>query len=644
MSVQFGTWNIDGKPVEPDYLEKVKQVLRPYGPDDAGAYVKNGIGMLYHAFHTTKESSYELQPHETPSGAVITWDGRLDNRAELIGELPNIPANSSDVSIVAAAYAQWDTDCFAKLLGDWALSVWDAYRRLLILAKDPVGVRHLYYSIDQDQVTWCTIVDPLALFAGHPFVLNEEYVAGWLSLFPAAHLTPYKGIHSVPPSSSVHIREGKHAISKYWDFDPTRKIRHRTDVEYEEDFRDVFSKAVRRRLRSNTPVLAELSGGMDSSSIVCMADTIIDRGIAETRRLDTISYYNDSEPHWNERPYFASVEEKRDRVGTHIDVGALEPCDFDLDRSYFAAVPNSSRGRRSKTSHRLDACLHSQGNRVILSGIGGDELTGGFPTPTLELQDLLATGQLRTLAHQLKAWALYLRKPWFLLFSDAARAFFPRALRAMPEHRRPVAWLNPDFAKRHRNALEGYERRRKLFGPLPTFQDSLLVLDALRRQLESYALPSDPLYENRYPYLDRDFLEFIHAIPREQLVRPGQRRSLMRRALHGIVPDEILERKRKAYVTRGPVARILADWDRYAALTQHLISEALGIVDGEKFFEALQKVRRGEEVPLVPLLRTLQIEMWLRNLAAQRFFQGLVPNWSELVVPARAKAMSFGRN
>jgi len=301
VSVQFGRWNFDGKPVDRSYLEKANAIISPYGPDGGGSsYSKGNISILYHAFHTTKESRREAQPHVLASRAVITWDGRLDNRAELIRRLTNVlTVHSTDVAIVAAAYEQWGTDCFAMLVGDWALSIWNPTHRSLILAKDPIGTRHLYYSLDKDQVTWSTILDPLVLFAGKTFALCEEYIAGWFTFFPAAHLTPYVGIHSVPPSSSVLFRPGKHTVRKYWNFNPDKQIRYRTDVEYEEHFRAVFAEAVRCRLRSDSPILAELSGGMDSSSIVCMADTILARGAAETPRLDTVSYYDDSEPNWN---------------------------------------------------------------------------------------------------------------------------------------------------------------------------------------------------------------------------------------------------------------------------------------------------------------------------------------------------------
>ena len=184
--------------------------------------------------------------------------------------------------------------------------------RSLILAKDPIGTRHLYYSFDDDHVTWSTILDPLVRLAGKTFALCEEYIAGWFSMFPATAFDTLRRhpfcpaiLVRAPPTRKAHS-QANIGISIRGKQNP---LPH--DAEYEEHFRTVFAKAVQRKLRSDRPILAELSGGRDSSSIVCMADTIIARGAAETPRLDTLSYYDDSEPNWNERPYFTKVEEKR---------------------------------------------------------------------------------------------------------------------------------------------------------------------------------------------------------------------------------------------------------------------------------------------------------------------------------------------
>jgi asparagine synthase (glutamine-hydrolysing) len=114
----------------------------------------------------------------------------------------------------------------------------------------------------------------------------------------------------------------------------------------------------------------------------------------------------------------------------------------------------------------------------------------------------------------------------------------------------------------------------------------------------------------------------MYAVPREQLVRPGHRRSLMRRALVNIVPHELLNRKRKAYVARSTLAAISADWNRYSNLTQYMASGSLRMVDPKAFLDALQKARHGQEVSAVTVIRTLGIEFWLTNLSHRRILFG----------------------
>ncbi|HEV2615163.1 MAG TPA: asparagine synthase-related protein [Candidatus Acidoferrales bacterium] len=619
MSVQFGRWSFDGMPAAPRYLEEAGKLLAPYGPDGNGSYSGPGVDILYRPFHTTKESRREKQPHVSASGTVITWDGRLDNRKELVRQLDGqVTRESTDVAIVAAAYERWGTNSFAKLIGDWALSIWNPRNRELILAKDFLGARHLYYASDDNQITWSTILDPLVLLAGKTFVLEEEYIAGWLAFFPATHLTPYVGIHSVSPSTFVHIRPGKQTVTKYWDFDPRKRIRYSSDGEYEEHFRTVFGESVRRRLRSDSPILAELSGGMDSSSIVCMADRIIAQGRAETPRLDTISYYNDSEPNWNEKPYFTKVEEKRGRTGCHIDLDCQNPFGSEFEVGRFAAAPNC-RTRSSLFDKQFSELMGLAGYRAVLSGIGGDEVTGGVPTPMPQLADCLAKARFLSLALQLKVWALNGRKPWLHLLIEAVRGFLPPIL-TIPKHLEPARWIHPDFVRRHRAALSGYPSRLKLFGPLPSFQENISAFNSLRRQLESAPFAPGVPYEMQYPFLDRDFLEFICAVPRGEIVRPRQRRSLMRRALGGMVPIELLGRRRKAYAGRTSTKFISSGQDISIQLVQPMVVSLLGFVDQERLSGALQSIKNGHQIPIVSLIRTLGIEFWLRCDACRNIF------------------------
>ncbi|HEU5409258.1 MAG TPA: asparagine synthase-related protein [Nitrospira sp.] len=604
MSAQYGKWNFDGGDAIPS--EQTRRLLAPYGPDAEAMYTSQGVGILCRKFSTTEETTSERQPLVTPSGTVITWDGRLDNREDIVRALDGrVSVADNDVVIVGAAYERWQEECFGRLVGDGAVSIWNPRERLLLLATDVVGTRQIYYTVDHHSVTWSTVLDPLVF--GHDLTLDEAYLAGWLSSYPATYRTPYVEIHAVPPASLIRFTPKGHAIKQYWEFDGTKRIFYRTDGEYEEHFRALLEQAVGRRLRANTPILAELSGGMDSSSIVSMADRVTE-GL-----VDTVSYYNNNEPNWDERPWFSKVEERRGKAGLYIDASTLS---FTPGDDEVTLWPGST-GRASTIAD----WMRRHGHRVVLSGIGGDEFLGGVPTPVPELEDLLARGRFTTLIHQLKTWALVQRRPWIYLLREAAAGFLPSTLRTLPEYKRPVLWLDCRFVDLHQTALND-EPRLTLFGNLPSFQENIGALDRLRRQLAATELYKQYPYEKRYPYLDRDLLEFLFAMPREQLVRPGERRSLMRRALRGIVPDEVLDRRRKAYVTRSPLASIRRQQERLAASCGDLVVGSLGIVVSDLFFQALEDAHQGKQTPLVPLLRTLGLERWLRALRSNGFLQG----------------------
>jgi len=378
---------------------------------------------------------------------------------------------------------------------------------------------------------------------------------------------------------------------------------------------------------------------MDSSSIVCVADNIFAHGQAEAPRLDTLSYYDEREPNWNERPYFTKVEERRGRIGCRIDLSSQEYFRSRIDTDHFPATPGAGINT-SKAGREFGEYLTLQRSRTLLSGIGGDEITGGVPTSASELADLLISGRFGLFIRQTKLWALHKRKPWFYLLSEVARRFLPPALRFFEKDCGSIAWLNSGFVSRNLKVLRGYEKRLTLLGSLPSFQENVATLELLRRQFGCATLSREPIYEKRYPYLDFDLLNFIFAIPREQLVRPGQRRSLMRRALAGVVPNEILSRRRKAFVAKAPLAAIATEWASLVAMNQNMMSDSLGIVESEAFRQVLDMAQRGREVAMVALLRTVAVEEWLENVARWKVLSGPNPNFTSME-PQRLQESEF---
>lgn len=156
----------------------------------------------------------------------------------------------------------------------------------------------------------------------------------------------------------------------------------------------------------------------------------------------------------------------------------------------------------------------------------------------------------------------------------------------------------------------------------------------LRGQLGCSPLLLRPLHEVRYPYLDRDLLEFLWSIPREQIVRPGQRRSLVRRALAGIVPDELLNRRRKAFLSRAPLAAVEREWGDLETMSREMRSDWFGFVDAPRFREAMGMAREGSLQFTVAFWRTVALESWLRSV--ERYVQARKPSRktaSGLLVP-----------
>lgn len=627
MSVQAGIWNFDARPVDRNLLRDFCESVKQQAPDGESSYVNGSVALLYRPFHTTCESRREKQPYVSRRGFILTWDGRLDNREELIAELGgHLEVEPTDVAIVAAAFDRWETDCFRRTVGEWAVSVWKPEQHELIFAADYMAIRHIFYYLKKDRIWWSTDLTPLVLLSGDKFHIDDDYIAGYFANDSDAHLTPYREIREVPPGQFVRLRNGKASVERYWRFSAKSRIRYKTDAEYEEHFRDIFRQSVRRRLRSDSPILAELSGGLDSSSIVCMADDVLAKEGAQTPRLDTLSYYDKTEPHGDDWIYFQKVEEKRRRVGAHIDVSKYgESASFDYQE--FSALPGYVGAGRKIEAERA-AVIRNGGCRAILSGIGGDEFMGGVPNPSALLADLLVQLKLVSLAKQLMAWSLVKRRPWIQLLWDALVDLLPASLgQYFAKLAKVEPWIEKEFAKRARIAIRQLDVDEHFGLWLPTRRSYIGGVLLMANKMSKRSLRSLALAEARYPYLDQNLIEFALSIPASQLLRPGERRSLMCRSLAGIVPQEILSRGTKQIGARTPIKGLEKNWQDLQIVFDSPFSARLGFINGDRFSATMHDALNGKVVPIVRLLKTVSLEFWLRDLTSRRLINtGLVPS------------------
>jgi asparagine synthase (glutamine-hydrolysing) len=577
-------------------------------------YFDDSVGMLYLPFHTTSESHMEGQPHVAASGRVFTWDGRLDNRDELLPLLHNdLGGAYTDLALAEAAFERWGTDSFAKLIGDWALGIWDPRNKELIMSRDYAGIRHLFYYPKPKCVIWSTHLEPLAL-CGDQFTLCDEYFASYLALWPEAHLTPYREIRAVPPGHFVSIHNGKVSIQAFWTFNPKAKTRYKTDAEYEEHFRHLFRQAVRQRLRTQSPVLADLSGGLDSSAVVCMADDILAKEGAGTPSIDTFSIVLRDEPTVDDVFYLAPIENKRGRIGHHAEIhelGDMSPFEY----TDFVGTPGFN-GRPEVNAKRSDVIKRGK-YRVLLNGDGGDEMLGQALDPRVQLADLLRQLHFTELAKQLRVWALLLRRPWLHLFRDAFLLQLPASIRARySEIAQPDPWINQKFASEHRLSIRQLDAAEGSQFWLPSARDWFQTVMALTRQMAN-TRPSTE--ETRYPYLDQRLVEFLTSIPTEQLLRPGHRRSLMRRALGGLLPPEVLSRQKISAGSRQQSLVFEKHWNKLQTILEQPLISRLGYVNQQDFQASITAVKNGNQpLQFLRLKRTLSWELWLREVVAQQ--------------------------
>lgn len=615
MSVQAGILRFDDRSPDRKLLAKLSSGLAKHAPDGESVFAYGPIAMLHRALHRTEESRLERQPVISARGNVIVWEGRLDNRDELASQVSERPSTlMTDSDVVAAAFDRWSENCFDKLKGDWTVSAWCPRDRVLTLAVDRMAIKHLYYWINDAALVWCSDLETMILAASGPFELDEEFVAGYFAYHPAPGHTPYREIRTVQPGQAVQIHSGNVRHWKYWEFNPDARIRYKKDAGYEEHFRHVFRQAVRRTVSSAGPVLADLSGGLDSSSIVCMADDILARGESTTPRLDTYSQYDLGEPNRDDLHYVGIVERKRRRPGHHLNLAEHPNLLFPDYRNFI--VSPGALGSAFELRRSLEAIWHSGEYKVSLCGIGGDELTGGVPDPRSELADLLLQLRILRFARQTVAWSLVKRGPWIRIALRSAALLLPAWNRAhiSAEAQLPL-WINRRFAERCRLS-------RRQLGPverfgywLPSRQETARTVIALGRKQGSNLNCTSGVVERRYPFLDQDFIEFVLAIPRDQVIRPGERRSLMRRALKGMVPDEVLARKTKGIVTRGPLVALANEWHQVDRLLERSIMAQCGFVDQQKLREALASAKAGDAPQMLRLLSAVLLEAWLRDVA-----------------------------
>ncbi|MGI8746171.1 MAG: asparagine synthetase B family protein [Bryobacteraceae bacterium] len=595
--------------VEEAMQDRISTVCTSIGSNDR----RVAHGPVRLEFHTRdRDASETLQPFAGSDGRVITWDGRLDNRTEILhGAEPPRGRASSDVELVHAAFAKWGTAFLEKLTGDFALALWDPSTWTVYLARDPFGTRPLFYWCFSEGAAWSTEIAALVKDNGAIFDLDDEYVAGYLLTSEDWERTPYRGVRCVPPGHSVMMRPSGVTVHRWWTPEHTPELQYQSDEEYEEQFLELFRNSVANRLRGHRTVVAELSGGLDSSSIVCAANDLLGKSNVDRTALKPVCYTYDRSATSDESRYMKLIEEHTGLAAHYLsDSRILAPAPEEIPRwmpSPLALFPETFRG--------LKELLRICETTTLLSGAGGDQMMMHDGLPPAQLADMLRRVQLGRLARELKTWSGKGHRSWLeLLLQGAIWPLLPLSARRSwrPRTRQLPGWLDPEFALRTSCAerIVQHERTVRLSTYAAEKQYDL-VLDA------ASLVASCPYREltgadATYPYLDRRLVEFLMRTPAAQKLRPGESRSLHRRSVRGILPNGIRQRVGK----RGPDESLGRAFCRDTGVAQLLGSDAFvskrGYACKDRLSEMIQRVRHGVLDQLQPLVKLLSLEVWLR--------------------------------
>jgi asparagine synthase (glutamine-hydrolysing) len=520
--------------------EKMLGHLRHRGPDDRGIHVdERGVAALAATRLAVRDlSSRGHQPMVGPTASVIVFNGELYNADDLRGELRSAGrafAGASDTEVALAAYEHWGGDAWARLRGMFALAVWDPRANALVLVRDPLGVKPLYVSHQDGRIVFASEVRALICGLERKPALSRDALRTFLAT--GAVEEPHsiiEGVRMLAPGVALRIQDDALHEAQFWSMSSAFRARgqaRRGDVLAE--LRDRLEAAVRSQLVSDAPLGVFLSGGIDSSALVGLASTV-----ADAPRTVSVVFDEDA---YSESSYIDAV---RRRWSTQHDEVRLTANDF------LARMPAALAAMDQPTVDGVNTFVVSElarrsGLTVALSGLGGDELFGGYElfrtAPKLE--------RLRDRVPRLPAPAATL----------AGRLAFGRCDRG----RKLGQWLGGEppsayvlqrelFDARTRTALLG--THEPVARPTPRALDVNTISELeLTRYMRNVLLRDADVMsmshglEVRVPLLDQELVEFVAGVCSEHKLDDGRPKALLVQAVGDLLPEAVVDRKKMGF-------------------------------------------------------------------------------------------------
>jgi asparagine synthase (glutamine-hydrolysing) len=548
MSGIVGILNLDGEPVDRALLERMTEFMTFRGPDDQQVWLEGAVGFGHTMLRTTWEAEYEHQPFTLDSQVWIVADARIDDRENLasklgIAPLPVPPFGQgimviTDVEMILRAYLEWGDGCVEHLLGDFAFAIWDGHKKRLFCARDQLGIKPFYYSRTRNIFLFSSSIDCLR---HHPKVFNElnDETIGDFLLFghnQNEDTTIYANIFRIPPAHHAIVTDEMVQIERYWNFPTGGEIRYTNDTDYVEHYREIFTTAVKDRLRSDK-ISISLSGGMDSSSIAAMAV----RQLAPTHghsALRGFSYATGNLLPDNQEPFYTNIVS--DSLKIPLDYFSIEPYQ-PYERCYSPELYSQQPIDDYKLAFSIDYYKETRKHsRILLTGHGGDPI---FLGSNLYYLSLIKNFKISHFLRDVTKHIHYFSNIRGLGLRTGAKLFLGLPIGYQFEY---PNWLQEDFANKFSLKDKFGDFNNISYtnsSPHPGAYECLSS-PTWSDMFESECNPNIDI-EIRHPLLDVRLIQFIFAI---NIGFWGTNKKIHRDSMKNFLPDIITSRPKTSLV------------------------------------------------------------------------------------------------
>ena len=612
-----GILNFNGQPVAPTLLDRMIERVRHRGPDDCGTHTDKQVG-LAHARLSIIDLAAGSQPmHNEDRSVSIVFNGEIFNYVELRADLVRRGhrfRTQCDTEVILRLYEESGEECVRHLNGQWAFAIWDSRRERLFLSRDRLGVRPLFYTVaDQALIFGSEMKSIFAL----PHVSREidpvaldQIFTFWVTIPPR---TTFKGVRELPPGHSMTVEQGRITVAPHWKLDydaggDNAPEDARTEEEYSSKLLELLVDATRIRLRSDVPVGAYLSGGLDSTLVTAL----IRRFTGAPLKTFSIGFDDpefDETRYQNEAVRFLGTHHQE--VGcTRADIGRVFPdVIWHAERPILRTAP--------APLYILSGLVRKHGYKVVLTGEGSDEMLGGYDIfkeakirrfcaarPESRLRPLLLKKLYPYLGNLQSQSGAYLQAFFGARRDETGDEFFSHRPRWQL-----TSQLKTIFSGSVRSEIGAYDGLAELREALPAGYSGWDHFCQAQYLEAAYLLPGYILssqgdrmamahsVEARFPFLDHRVVEFAARIPPRLKMKVLNEKYLLKRCADGLVPPSVRRRAKQPY--RAPEGKCFFGGARLEYVDELLSPERIardGIFNPVTVQKLVAKFRAGRAI------------------------------------------------